>query len=478
MFRLFAVLLIAVWPFRSVLSQAPYPADSTLPLPEVEVLVNPRAEVAEATRVAPLDKKEKELAQLLDSKKYEMSALLKEIVEINSGSRNAAGIDSVGKILSARLIKFGFKEEFIPAKAETVDVAGEKNIQTSGPHRILRKVGKGKKVLLMGHLDTVFEPESGFLTFSEFRVAPSHVIDEWGRMLHGPIHGAIGPGVADMKGGLVVIAFALEALEHAGLLKDNDVTVFFNGDEEIGSKTSKHRIFEEAKRADYCLNFEEGRDVPYGGIVVARKGTASASITCRGRAAHAGNQHYLGINAAVELFQKLLELSKLSDYKRGITVSPGVIDLGPFAKSNRVPDFARAEVDFRYLDPADTSYLRAKVEEICRKAYLRNLWTKEEAKTELNFEFNFPPMRPDSARYRWAAEVLALARLLNVPAGVKGSAGGSDASIAALAGCLTLDAFGPIGGASHTIDEWVHLNTLTDRAKLTGLILSRNWKKK
>ncbi len=454
--------MAAVLLFRLAFPQAPYPADSTLPLPEVEALVNPRVVVAEAIKVAPLDEKEKELAKLLDGKKEEMIALLKEIVEINSGSRNARGIDSVGKILSSRLIKLGFKEEFIPAKAETFDVAGEKKIQTSGPHRILRKAGTGKKVLLMGHLDTVFEPESGFLKFIRF---PGTAGDS-----------TVGPGTADMKGGLVVIVFALEVLDKAGFLKDKDVTVFFNGDEETGSKFSKERIFAEAKRADFCLNFEEGRDVPYGGIVVARKGTAGATITCRGHAAHAGNQHYLGINAAVELSQKLLELSKLSDYKRGITVSPGVIDLGPFAKSNRVPDFARAEVDFRYLDPADTSYLRAKVEEIRHRVYLRNPWTKEEAKTELDFEFNFPPMRPDTARYRWAGEVLALARLLEVPAGVKGSAGGSDASIAALAGCMTIDALGPVGGATHTTDEWVNLITLPERAKLTALILSRIWK--
>ncbi len=464
MFRLTRPLVATILLFQPTFSQSPYPADSTLHLPKVEALVNPKVEISEATKVAPLDQKEQEVVGLLSSKKAEMVALLKEIVEINSGSRNSPGIDSVGKILSARLIKLGFKEEFIPVKSETADVAGEKKIQTSGPHRILKKAGKGKKVLLMGHLDTVFEPESGFLKFIRFVEAPGD--------------SAIGPGTGDMKGGLVVIIFALEALDKAGFLKNKDVTVFFNGDEETGSKTSKDEIFAEAKRADYCLNFEEGRDLPYGGIVVARKGTASATITCRGRAAHAGNQHYLGINAAVELSQKLLELSKLSDYKRGITASPGVIDLGPFAKSNRVPDFARAEVDFRYLDPADTSYLRAKVEEICRQVYLRNPWTKEEAKTELDFEFNFPPMRPDDARYRWAGEVLALARLLEVPAGVKGSAGGADASIAALAGCMTLDALGPIGGASHTTDEWVHLTSLPDRAKLTAVILSRIWKKK
>lgn len=453
--------LFLLFPLQGAFSQPPYPADSILSLPEVEALVNPKVEVVEGKPAKPLDKKEQELVKFLDGQKEEMVALLKEVVEINSGSRNAPGIDSVGRILSARLQKLGFKKEFVPAKAETLEVAGEKKIRTSGPHRILRKAGKGKKVLLMGHLDTVFEPASDFLKFSRF--------SETSR------DSTVGPGVADMKGGLVVIVFTLEALNQTGLLKDKDITVFFNGDEETGSKTSKHRIFEEAKRADYCLNFEEGRDVPYGGIVVARKGTASSTITCHGRAAHAGNQHYLGINALVELSQKLLELSKLSDYKRGITVSPGVIDLGPFAKSNRVPDFARAEVDFRYLDPADTSYLRSKVEEICQKVYLRNPWTGEAARMELDFEFNFPPMRPDTARYRWAGEVLALARLLGVPAGVKGSAGGADASIAALAGCLTLDALGPIGGASHTTDEWVHLNTLSGRAKLTALILSRIW---
>jgi len=472
------MLLVAVLPFQSAFSQVSYPADSTLPLPEVETLVNPKVEVAEATKVAPLDQREQEVVGLLSNKKDEMVDLLQEIVEINSGSRNAPGIDNVGKILSARLTKLDFKEEFIPAKTETVDVAGDKKTQTSGPHRILRKAGKGEKVLLMGHLDTVFEPESGFLNFEQAWLAPKTIHTDSGLINTGGTDLGKGPGTADMKGGLVVIVFALEALDKAGLLKDRDVTVFFNGDEETGSKTSKEKIFAEAKRADFCLNFEEGRDVPYGGIVVARKGTASATITCRGRAAHAGNQHYLGINAAVELSQKLLELSKLSDYKRGITASPGVIDLGSFAKSNRVPDFAHAEVDFRYLDPADTSYLRAKVEEICGKVYLRNPWTKEAAKTELDFEFNFPPMRPDTARYRWAGEVLALARLLEVPAGVKGSAGGSDASIAALAGCMTLDALGPVGGASHTTDEWVHLNTLHDRAKLTAVILSRIWKKK
>jgi len=235
MIRRFIFLLAVIFSFQPALPQVPSPADSTLPLPEVEALVNPRVNVAEATKVVPLDNKEKKLAKLLSGKKEEMVALLKEIVEINSGSRNAAGIDRVGKILSARLIQLGFQEEFIPAKAETVDVAGEKKVQTSGPWRILRKAGKGKKVLLMGHLDTVFELESGFLTFSEFRVAPSHVFDESGRMTQGPIHGATGPGVADMKGGLVVIVFALEALDEAGLLKNKDVTVFFNGDEETGS---------------------------------------------------------------------------------------------------------------------------------------------------------------------------------------------------------------------------------------------------
>jgi glutamate carboxypeptidase len=447
---------------HSAFAQTPYPADSSLRLPEVEALVNPKIDVTEASSVKPLDLKEQAIIATLSERKGEMIALLKEVVEINSGSRNAAGIDSVGKILSVRLIKMGFKEEFIPAKAETVDLVGEKKIRTSGPHRILRKSGKGRKVLLMGHLDTVFEPESGFLKLIRFTGAPGD--------------SAVGPGTADMKGGLVVILFALEALDKAGLLNGKDVTVFFNGDEETGSKTSRERIFTEAKRADYCLNFEEGRDVPYGGIVIARKGTAGATITCHGRAAHAGNQHFMGVNALVELSHKLLELSKLSDYQRGITASPGVIDLGPFAKSNRVPDYARAEVDFRYLDPADTSYLRAKVEETCKKVYIKNPWTGEAARTELEFEFNFPPMRPDSARYRWAGEVLALGRLLEVPIGVKGSAGGSDASIAALAGCLTIDALGPVGGASHTTDEWVHLNSLPDRAKLTALILHRIWK--
>ncbi|MGH8003572.1 MAG: hypothetical protein ACRECJ_02465, partial [Limisphaerales bacterium] len=184
MFRLFALLLIAALPLQSVFSQAPYPTDSTLPLPEVEALVNPRVEAAVATKVAPLDQKEREVVGLLKGKKSEMIALLKEIVEINSGSRNATGIDSVGKILSPRLIKLGFKEEFIPAKAETVNVAGEKKIQTSGPWRILRRAGKGKKVLLMGHLDTVFEPESGFLKFIRFAGTPGD--------------SAVGPGTADM----------------------------------------------------------------------------------------------------------------------------------------------------------------------------------------------------------------------------------------------------------------------------------------
>ena len=117
MFRKLIFLLITIFIFQPAHSQAPYPADSTLPLPEVEALVNPRVDVTEATRVAPLGNKEQEFAKFLDGKKDEMVALLKEIVEINSGSRNAAGIDAVGKILSERLIKLGFKEEFIPAKA-------------------------------------------------------------------------------------------------------------------------------------------------------------------------------------------------------------------------------------------------------------------------------------------------------------------------------------------------------------------------
>ncbi|MFQ5808471.1 MAG: M20 family metallopeptidase [Armatimonadota bacterium] len=434
--------------------------------------VSPPVRAPRPARVAPLDEREREMLAFLTGKKEEMVALLQTIVEVNSGSHNAAGIQRCGKLLSDELERLGFATERVPeTRVEEALADGTTVTRTAGPHRVCRHTGeRGEKILLIGHVDTVFEPGTGFLKFTRADDV------EYGPGLRGDV--GYGPGVADMKGGLVVMLYALRALAHAGALDGRDVTVILNGDEELGSLWSRSIIERECAGRDRCLVFEPGdgeRD-KWGALTIARKGLGQFKITVHGTAAHAGGDHHHGVNAADDLCRKAALINRLTDYRRGLTLNVGIIDLGPFAKRNRVPAWAQMWVDLRFWRAEDGERAYGKVREIAERQLVYNPWLKEGTRSEFWGVLHRPPMPQDEARDRWYAEVAGLAKLIDVPVAAVGSGGGSDANLTTAAGVLSLDSLGPMGDAAHTTGERVYLDTFEGRAKLAALTIYRLWR--
>ena len=345
---------------------------------------------------------------------------LAELVRINSFTENKTGVEHVAQRITEELSGIGYAHHPFNS-GEEIGLF----------HRFAPPTENDKRIALLGHMDTVFPPDSGFLDFT---------VD--GDRIRGP-------GVLDMKGGLSVVIFALKALaEQTG---DVGATILLNSDEEIGSPHSKSWLCEHLRKMDAALVFEGGRDED--ALITCRKGSGRMFVHTSGRAAHAGMRHHEGINAAVQLSHVCIALDKLTDYARQVTVNIGVVG-GGIAK-NVVPESAEALVDFRYVDPADLETLRADVKSIAAKEFV------DGATTAIDFIHARPPMpRTDAGvelmqRY---ADASAEVGLSCGEAPLQG--GGSDANLAALEGVPVIDGLGPFGSGFHTTDEWIYPQSL------------------
>ena len=246
-----------------------------------------------------------------------MFRLLRKMVLIQSGSYNKKGIDRV-----VRLIQSEFKNNKLFCQ-----VIEQK---TFGNHLVVRSFHQappGTQVLLVGHMDTVFPEDTPFNWYKEDN------------------KNSYGPGVADMKGGLVAGIFAMKALEFAGLLQKVPITFFFNSDEEIGSKTSGKLIENEAKNSTFAFVLESGGLA--GELVTGRKGRISVKLDIKGKAGHAAYADKDKASAIVELAHKTIAFESLNDQKRGISVNVGLVKGG--IGSNTVPENATVFIEFRFL---------------------------------------------------------------------------------------------------------------------------------
>jgi glutamate carboxypeptidase len=262
------------------------------------------------------------LREALRARETAMFALLRELVEQGSHTADRAGGEAVAEILLRELrsipgLSVRSRESTRFARTVLARSAAAEDSATSA-------------VGLVGHLDTVFPPGS----FEGFRV-------------EGGI--ARGPGVLDMKGGLVVMLEALRALATVGELPRVPVRFVVVGDEEVGSPESFPWLQEELAGASAALVFESGRAKDR--IITARKGTGSATVTATGRAAHAGNAHHEGANAIWALARFIDRAQALTDYDRGVTVNVGTIRGGE--SKNTVPDHAEARLDYRFVHDLD-----------------------------------------------------------------------------------------------------------------------------
>ena len=368
--------------------------------------------------------------------------LLISWAEINSGSDHFAGLDRMHAALAA---EFGT----LPgATAETVALAGT----TAKALRVRVRPTAPVQLLFSGHYDTVYGADSPFQRCT--------LLDE--RTLRGP-------GVADMKGGLVVILAALREFEknlpptaHLGY------EVLLTPDEEIGSFGSA-ALFTAAgasKKFALALVFEPAR--PNGDIVHSRKGTGNFTATCHGRAAHAASPTRAGRNAIAALAEFLVAAHRVPDELPGVMLNIGNIRGGGPA-TNVVPDFAEAKLDVRITRASDREPLLARLRELAAPINARDGF-----RLELTGAFNRPPKESGPveaaalASWQQCARDLGLAPFTSVHTG-----GASDGNNLAAAGLPNLDGLGPIGDKLHSADEFVVLPTLAERAQVTANFLKK-----
>lgn len=361
-----------------------------------------------------------------------MEALLMRLVRQNSFTRNRDGVNAVVTALDAELERLGLARQRVPG-------------DRFGDHLYFETGAPGAPVLLLGHTDTVFPP-------GEF--------EEWfadgGR--------ARGPGVLDMKGGLVVGLFALAALSRAGLLGRIPLRGLFVADEEMGSPTSQPLTRERALGCACALGLESGR--PGDLIVTRRKGIASLDVTARGVAAHAGSDHRKGRNAVWALSRFVDRAQALTDYQRGVTVSVGRIEGG--TTRNTVPAQARCEVDLRFLAERDGSEALERLRLAAAEAAV------EGTSLEVSLANTRPPLERTEASAALAAEYGAIQAECGLGAGEAPlSGGGSDASVTGSAGVPSIDGLGPRGQGFHTRDEHVELDSMVPKATALARFLAR-----
>jgi glutamate carboxypeptidase len=363
----------------------------------------------------------------------EMLSLLRRMVEIESPSDDKAAVDSMGSFLAEEFERFGGQVTFYPQ-------------QKAGNHLKIEFAGSsGKPVLLLGHFDTVWQ--MGTLASMPFRL-------EAGR--------AFGPGVYDMKAGIAMMIFALQALKAAGHDGVRPVTILLDTDEEVGSTTGRPVVEATAKNCEAVLVLEPSQG-PQGHLKTSRKGVGDITIRVRGRASHSGVDFEKGQSAIVELARQLLEIVKFTDPSRGITVNPGVVQGG--TRSNVVAAEAWAEVDLRVVHAADAALLEQKF------AVLKPF--NPECSIEISGGMNRPPME----RTEGTVRLFEIAREIGVGIGwvpqESSTGGGSDGNFTSALGIPTLDGLGALGEGAHASNESIVISELPRRtALLAGLIRS------
>jgi glutamate carboxypeptidase len=379
-----------------------------------------------------------EAAAWLSDKARAMADAIAPLVEINSYTENPEGGRQVGALLRALFARDGIEASVKPSErfADHLVFRSRPDLPNRGA------------VALLGHLDTVFAPGS----FEGYRADDAM---------------AYGPGVLDMKGGLVVIAYALRALAATGGLDAVvPVRLVVVGDEEVGSPEGQGVIAAAISGSSACLVFEAGRAAD--AIITRRKGTGGMTAIAHGRAAHAGNAHESGANAIWTAARFVDAVQRLTDYDRGVTVNVGRIAGGH--SKNTVPDRVETQVDLRFRTRADGEQLVAAIRRAADDAAASVPGTR----IELHGGVARSSLERTEASARLCAEYAACARAYGLgsdEAPLIG--GGSDASTAAALGIPAIDGLGPRGSGFHTKDERIELSSLVPKAQALARFLAQ-----
>lgn len=353
----------------------------------------------------------------------------KTVVNIDSSSENVSGILQVAGFFEDRFSKLGLE-----TKLQQLGVNKVPCLQAN------TKIQKEKyDLMLLGHMDTVFptgEVEKRPFSMTEDR--------------------AYGPGVCDMKGGLLVVLHALENLKQKGILDQLSICVVFNGDEEVGSTASKDWIIENAKKSHQVFVFEPCR--PGYRVVTQRKGGGWYKVKVLGKEAHAGADIHKGVNAVVELAHQIITINQLNAPEKGTSVQVTVIDGG--TKINIIPNQATAAIDVRI----DKKEEKERIETFF-DSLPDNQITKG-AKILVNGNIDRPPFEENPESQALLEQMTREARKLDIDLKAISTGGCSDGNHTAAAGTPTIDGLGPVGANSHRPDEYVELNSILPMIQL------------
>ncbi|MBS1806896.1 MAG: M20 family metallopeptidase [Acidobacteria bacterium] len=361
--------------------------------------------------------------------------LIRELVEQETTSREEGRLNKIAQ----------FVADHLPNSVSEHQLFGNPGY---GTHLLARfnfgHSNEADQVLIVGHLDTVWPV--GTLERLPFRVTEEGT--------------AYGPGIFDMKAGIATVLHAIEAIGALNLKTKHPVTLLLTCDEEIGSKTSRALVEQEARRAVAAFVLEP--PIPGGIVKTGRKGIGGFTLKVAGRAAHAGLDPSQGVNAIVELSHQVLRLAQLNDFERGITVNVGVTQGG--TTSNVVPAEASAKIDFRFWTMEDGLRLEETI---------RNLQpTLDGARLELLGGINRPPMERSDKNLALYELAKNCAAELGFELGEGQVGGGSDGNFIAALGVPTLDGLGVDGAGAHAEHEHIILADIPRRAALLTKLIA------
>ena len=365
---------------------------------------------------------------------------LKTIVNIDSGTYTKVGIDQIAAYLQARFHDFGFET--------SVDEQQEYGNNLVATHK--GSIVNGPRILLIGHMDTVFP--AGDATRRPFTLS-----EREGR------HIASGPGILDMKAGLLMGMYALYLLIQAGEANYQCVTYICNSDEEVGSPSSRPLIQEVAARSDAVIVLEPGREL--NRVVSARRGVGRYRVEVHGISAHAGVNPQCGRNAILELAHQIIELQAINGTIPGTALNVGVVQGGE--RTNIVPDYAYCDIDVRVSSQAGMQAIEQAMRNVTQKTILDG--------TTVTLSGGIGSMAFEKAA--GSAQLVELARLAGKEVGIKledvASGGASDANTTAGMGIATIDGLGAGGAHAHNPGEYIELDYLPTRMALIASLLQQ-----
>lgn len=362
--------------------------------------------------------------------KFNLEKYLKDLellVNIDSGSYNIDGINKVANFLKNRYEELGFK------------VIEHKFSQSAG--KCLEISNKDKEdidVLIIGHMDTVFP--DGTAAERPFTIKGDR---------------AYGPGVADMKSGLLSTLYSMSLIDPA-ILDKLSICIFHNSDEEISSVYSKNKIKDLARRSKYAFIMEPGR--ADGSMVIERKGLVKYFIDFEGVAAHAGVEPEKGRSAIHELGHWIVNLVKLNNYEIGTSINVGVVKGGTVP--NVVAERAHAQIDIRFKLESEMEKIEAKMRKLVENPSV------EGVKVNIEKKGYRPPMNSSPKQRELCKLIEEIGEKIGVRVMWTSTGGGSDANFTSSMGVPSIDSMGPIGGGSHGLNEYIEIPSIEDRIKL------------